>query len=577
MHLELTINQFDDISLKSDLQGWSSSKNMSPQMHAPTARGRPPVKVDLEALQTMFDRPQPAAAHSLGISLTSLKLVCRRLGLSRWPYKRAHYNHNTLQMNTAARTESPREAQAPSDATCPISNVRLASTHSENDSVPRPIALPSFVMTGPCGSFEGRPIVQPMVAVAQMACQHLLQPTVHLPVHPHMVSQLQQQLALGDERIKEMLSSLASKPKLATHAPLPITIPATNSPSASCFNGSVFDAVSLNQGSMGFNAAQGSSGIKAVGSSEDLVAKLLFEITANSKPAESPSSTRPSELATWKLVPAAEYNDARTRDQDSALDTRLSLPFTSHNIFSTTVGAKLDRQALEEKDIVEAAHSLAEPVTQTNHTQSRQIKKTMPHVRASSGLAKGRPSSQVDLACLKAKFNYPHVKISQPAAAKELGISLTTLKQVCRKMGVSRWPYRRSGAAPGRHAVDLQSSDDASDDTTVFSTDDTSKRTYSPVSPPRAAALFETAQWEATVAPSLLLPPTTSIAEVHSCHAPHIPNQGDAFAVARNIIALQNSIAAMQRAMLAGTGGCDFVMHSSASALYLPVFSGTTR
>jgi len=553
---------------------------MNTQMHAPTARGRPPVKVDLAALQTMFDRPQPAAAHSLGISLTSLKLVCRRLGLSRWPYKRAQYNnHNTMNGHldnpTAARTEPLWEDQAPSDATCPISSVRSASTHPENDSVPRPIALPSFVMTGPCGSFEGRPILQPIVAVAQMACQHLLQPTAHLPVHPHMVSQLQQQLALGDERIKEMLASLSSKPRLATHAPLQITIPATNSPSASCFNGTVFDAVSLNQGSMGFNAAQGSSGIKAVGSSEDLVAKLLFEIAANSKPAQSPSSTRPNELDTWKLVPAVQYHDARTRHQVSALDTRLSLPFTSHNIFTTTVGAKLDRQALEKKDTVEAAHSLTD--TQTNHTQSRQIKKTMPHVRASSGLTKGRPSSEVDLACLKAKFNYPHVKISQPAAAKELGISLTTLKQVCRKMGVSRWPYRRSGAAPGRHAVDLQSSDDASDDTTVFSTDDTSKRTYSPVSTPRAAALFETAQWEATVAPSLLLPPTTSIAEVHSCQAPHIPNQGDAFAVARNIIALQNSIAAMQRAMLAGTGGGDVVMHSSNSSLYLPVFSGSTR
>jgi hypothetical protein len=53
-------------------------------------RGRPPVKVDLEELQSKFDRPQPEAAQALGISLTCLKLVCRRLGLKRWPYRRVH-------------------------------------------------------------------------------------------------------------------------------------------------------------------------------------------------------------------------------------------------------------------------------------------------------------------------------------------------------------------------------------------------------------------------------------------------------------------------------------------------------
>jgi len=52
------------------------------------AKGRPPAKVHVETLKTMFDRPQPEAAKELGISLTTLKQVCRRLGLHRWPYRR---------------------------------------------------------------------------------------------------------------------------------------------------------------------------------------------------------------------------------------------------------------------------------------------------------------------------------------------------------------------------------------------------------------------------------------------------------------------------------------------------------
>ncbi|EKX36739.1 hypothetical protein GUITHDRAFT_155138 [Guillardia theta CCMP2712] len=34
--------------------------------------------------------PQAEAAHKLGISLSALKSVCRRVGLSRWPYKRQY-------------------------------------------------------------------------------------------------------------------------------------------------------------------------------------------------------------------------------------------------------------------------------------------------------------------------------------------------------------------------------------------------------------------------------------------------------------------------------------------------------
>jgi len=33
--------------------------------------------------------------------------------------------------------------------------------------------------------------------------------------------------------------------------------------------------------------------------------------------------------------------------------------------------------------------------------------------------------------------------LSQPDAAARLGVSITSLKKVCRKIGIDRWPFRR--------------------------------------------------------------------------------------------------------------------------------------
>ena len=49
---------------------------------------RAPVQIDLEALQGLYDMPQPEAARELGIALTTLKQACRKLGIKRWPYAR---------------------------------------------------------------------------------------------------------------------------------------------------------------------------------------------------------------------------------------------------------------------------------------------------------------------------------------------------------------------------------------------------------------------------------------------------------------------------------------------------------
>jgi len=45
---------------------------------------------------------------------------------------------------------------------------------------------------------------------------------------------------------------------------------------------------------------------------------------------------------------------------------------------------------------------------------------------------------------------------SQGEAAKQLGISITTLKKVCRKMGIVRWPFSRRSEASKAPASDLR-------------------------------------------------------------------------------------------------------------------------
>mmetsp|Transcript_11541 Transcript_11541/g.39809 ORF Transcript_11541/g.39809 Transcript_11541/m.39809 type:complete len:147 (+) Transcript_11541:662-1102(+) len=47
------------------------------------------VHLDRRRLESLFHLPQPQAAQAVGISLTTFKASCRRLGVRRWPYKKA--------------------------------------------------------------------------------------------------------------------------------------------------------------------------------------------------------------------------------------------------------------------------------------------------------------------------------------------------------------------------------------------------------------------------------------------------------------------------------------------------------
>lgn len=64
------------------------------------------MALDLATVQRKFGLPQQDAAKELGISLTSLKQVCRKLGISRWPYYRLAKHGGTR------RNKSSKEARA---------------------------------------------------------------------------------------------------------------------------------------------------------------------------------------------------------------------------------------------------------------------------------------------------------------------------------------------------------------------------------------------------------------------------------------------------------------------------------
>ena len=51
-------------------------------------KGRQPVELHMQTVAARFALPQAEAAQELGISLTALKQVCRKLGICRWPYRR---------------------------------------------------------------------------------------------------------------------------------------------------------------------------------------------------------------------------------------------------------------------------------------------------------------------------------------------------------------------------------------------------------------------------------------------------------------------------------------------------------
>jgi hypothetical protein len=94
-------------------------------------KGRLPVKVDRETVESLFGVPQPDAARALGISLTSLKQVCRKLGVTRWPYQRTIISASSMGGMSSAASGSRASGGAASSSqhvVAPASAARATQT-----------------------------------------------------------------------------------------------------------------------------------------------------------------------------------------------------------------------------------------------------------------------------------------------------------------------------------------------------------------------------------------------------------------------------------------------------------------
>eukprot|EP00960_Hanusia_phi_P051571 760874-Hanusia_phi.AAC.2 len=70
-------------------------------------KGRRPLVIDYSALQSLFGIPQLQASKRLGISLTAMKQLCRKLGVSRWPYQKPGKKEKLVRRKSQQLNSSP--------------------------------------------------------------------------------------------------------------------------------------------------------------------------------------------------------------------------------------------------------------------------------------------------------------------------------------------------------------------------------------------------------------------------------------------------------------------------------------
>ena len=389
-------------------------------------RGRPPVKVDLDMLQANFDRPQPEAAQSLGISLTCLKLVCRRLGLKRWPYRRMHNGRpsgDSMQDSVqAARETLARRLGAPAS---PAQEAALPSAP-----LPRPAAMRPAAPV-PWAALLPQDAARPQPVAGGGAAGTLSQ--LGAPAGCAAGGELRAPLFAGFSRPLLLRENPAAGQAQGNESILAL-IAACGGPALALGAGA---APSAHRG--WHEAAQQQlmpalAPPAAVAQGAQLQVAQLVQALA--------SKNASAQAASARLVPSSQ-------------PALLSLPSQWQPAGRRAQGdPRAGATGAQQDDIGGVAST------------------SPAHSSGSAGLAavsrgspgpplKGRPPTKVDLACLQARFNWPNVSISQPAAAKELGISLTTMKQVCRRLGLRRWPYKRSGSArPGSSSHNSRSSSD---------------------------------------------------------------------------------------------------------------------
>ncbi|EKX48540.1 hypothetical protein GUITHDRAFT_151773, partial [Guillardia theta CCMP2712] len=114
------------------MQAASVKVNSRKRMNAAGASTRP-VEITLDKLRPLFHMRQEIAADMLGVSLSSLKSSCRRLGLTRWPYTRFVSNEGSSFKSVLVESSIDAESSVASSDTviAPTENVNHPAEEEE--------------------------------------------------------------------------------------------------------------------------------------------------------------------------------------------------------------------------------------------------------------------------------------------------------------------------------------------------------------------------------------------------------------------------------------------------------------
>jgi hypothetical protein len=158
-----------------------------------------PVEVDLATLKSKLGMRLSDAAKSLGISMTTFKQVCRKLGVARWPRRlrprsgTQHSGSSTPDSDTTEPVVAGSSRKRPAEAMDPGTSWPIGS-HAEinhkifKSHIPPPGTLPTFAPCGhsfqPISSWTTSPPVGTTQKQANTLLHHVSRPFAESPTTP---------------------------------------------------------------------------------------------------------------------------------------------------------------------------------------------------------------------------------------------------------------------------------------------------------------------------------------------------------------------------------------------------------